>query len=72
MIKRRSESLYMHIQCEANLPRMANLAGYDMDVVRGGRTNSRHILWSRLEFYPRKARKGLQKENLCRLKWFSF
>jgi len=57
MIKRRSESLYMHIQCEANSPWMANLAGYDMDVVRGGRTKPRHIHWSRLEFYPRQARK---------------
>ena len=42
---------------EANSPWMANLAGYDMDVVRGGRTKSRYIHWSRLEFYPRKTRK---------------
>mgnify|MGYP000082222525 CR=1 FL=1 len=26
---------------EANSPWMANLAGYDMDVVRGGRTKSK-------------------------------
>jgi len=38
MIKRRSESLYIRIQCEANSPWVVNLAGCSMVVVGGGRT----------------------------------